>query len=274
MMTTDVAPRRRIVMQPRMLFALASVLGLASAAPAHFNMLLPQASSAKKGEPVTLTYQWGHPFEHQLFDAPAPEEVAVRTPDGKRIDLTQSLEKVTVASGDKKATAYRLKFTPEERGDYVFVLRTPAIWMEEDGEYLQDLVKVVLHVQQQNGWDRRDRPDFEFVPLTRPYGLRPGTVFQARVTQGEGAEHRAFADKLVEIERYNAAPPKELPPDEQITHTAKTDPNGVVTATLSDAGWWCLTAARPGGMMEREGKKVPLRQRSTLWVYVDEKPAK
>jgi uncharacterized GH25 family protein len=261
-------------MRPRMLLALVSVLGLASAAPAHFNMLLPQAASAKKGEPVTLTYQWGHPFEHQLFDAPAPEEVAVRTPDGKRIDLTKSLEKVAVASGDKKVTAYRLKFTPEERGDYVFVLRTPPIWMEEDGEYLQDTVKVVLHVQGQKGWDRRDRFDFEFAPLTRPYGLQPGMVFQAQIMQTEKAEPRPLADKLVEIERYNAAPPKELSPDEQMTRTAKTDPNGVVTATLTDAGWWCLTAARAGGEKERDGKKVPLRERTTLWVFVDEKPGK
>src|SRR6266849_5616998 len=110
MMTADVGPWRRTVMQPRMLLALVPVLGVASAASAHFNMLLPQSASAKKGEPVTLTYQWGHPFEHQLFDAPAPEELAVRTPDGKRLDLTKSLEKVALPGGDKKVTAYRLKF--------------------------------------------------------------------------------------------------------------------------------------------------------------------
>ena len=48
-------------------------LGLIAApASAHFNMLLPQTTGAKKGSPVMLLYQWGHPFEHQLFDAPAP----------------------------------------------------------------------------------------------------------------------------------------------------------------------------------------------------------
>jgi uncharacterized GH25 family protein len=259
-----------------MLVALVCLFCLPPAAPAHFNMLLPQSASAKKGEPVTLTYQWGHPFEHQLFDAPAPEEVAVRTPDGKRFDLTKSLEKIALPAGDKKVTAYRLKFTPEQRGDYVFVLRTPPIWMAEDGEYLQDLVKVVLHVQAQNGWDRRDRDDFEFAPLTRPYGLQPGMVVQAQILQRAPtrAGREPFAGKLVEIERYNAEAPKKLPPDEQMTRTAKTDPNGVVTATLTDAGWWCLTAARPAGEKERDGKKVPLRERTTLWVFVDEKPGK
>jgi uncharacterized GH25 family protein len=260
---------------PRLpLLALASLLCLPSTVPAHFNMLLPQSASAKKDEAVTLTYQWGHPFEHQLFDAPAPESVVVVAPDGTKTDLTKSLEKIMLPGGDKKVTAYRLKFTPDQRGDYVFVLRTPPIWMEEDGEYLQDTVKVVLHVQAQNGWDHNHRSDFEMSPLTRPYGLQPGMVFQARLWQGERAMRKPFADKLVEIERYNAEPPKKLPPDEQITRTAKTDPNGIVTCTLTDAGWWCLTAARPAGLKEREGKPVPVRQRTTLWVYVDEKPAK
>src|SRR5262249_44403221 len=260
------------------LLVIVSLFAFVSPSAAHYSMLLPDNWSAKKGESVTLTYQWGHPFEHQLFDAPAPEYVAVRTPDGtpddKWIDLTKSLEKVTLPGGEKKVTAYRLKFTPEQRGDYVFVLRTPPIWMEEDGEYLQDWVQVVLHVQAQKGWDQRFPAYFEFRPLTRPYGLQPGMVFQAWLVQNGSGKPQPVADKLVGIERYNAAPPKKLPPDEQITRTAKTDPNGVVTTTLTDAGWWCLTAARPYGEKERDGKKVPRRLRTTLWVYVDEKPGK
>ena len=55
----------------------------------------------------------------------------------------------------------------------------------------------------------------------------------------------ALARALVEIERYNAVVPKELPPDEQITRTAKTDPNGIFTCTLTEPGWWCLAATNP-----------------------------
>jgi len=119
-------------------------------------------------------------------------------------------------------TAYQLRFTPQQRGDYVFVLQTPAIWMEEDGEFLQDTVKVVLHVQAQKGWDATSRDDFEFVPLTRPYGLRSGMVFQAQIRAGvevrkapgaAGASYltqdsvKPLAGALVEVESYTAAPP-------------------------------------------------------------------
>ena len=53
----------------RILLSLAWLARAASCGQAHYNMLLPSSSWAKKGEVVTFTYQWGHPFEHQLFDA-------------------------------------------------------------------------------------------------------------------------------------------------------------------------------------------------------------
>jgi len=240
-------------------------------------MLLPQSASAKKGEALLVTYQWGHPFEHQLFDAPHPQSLIVLAPDGKKTELTDKLEKTTRKAGAKEVTAYQLRLTPQQRGDYVFVLQTPLIWMEEESEFLQDTVKVVLHVQAQKGWDAKSRDDFEFVPLTRPYGLRPGMVFQAEIydmskrTKNMLESARApLADRLVEVEHYNAAPPKELPPDEHITRTVKTDPNGIVTTTLTEPGWWCLTTVHAKRLREKDGKMYPIRERSTLWVFVDE----
>jgi uncharacterized GH25 family protein len=244
------------------------LLGGSCEASAHYNMLLPEAASGKKGEPVTLVYQWGHPFEHQLFDAPTPQSLLVFTPDGKKLDLTRSLEMGSETTADKKKVgAYRLKFTPELRGDYVFLLQTPPIWMEEDQEFLHDTVKTVLHVQAQQNWDLEQKEGFVLQPLTRPYGLQPGMVFQVQAT----LEGKAVARALVEVELYHAVPPKELPADEHMTRAVRTDPSGVATATLTEPGWWCLTAQRDGGKRERDGKFYPVRQRSTFWVHVDAK---
>jgi cobalt/nickel transport protein len=254
----------------RLALALA-LLGLANPpGRAHYNMLLPQPASAKPGQAVTVAYQWGHPFEHQLFDAPAPQSVIAVAPDGKKTDLTGSLEKVSLAGGDrKKVTAYRLRFTPRQRGDYLFILATPPIFMAEEKVFFQDTVKAVLHVEDQEGWDAGAGLALELTPLTRPYGLQPGMVFQAQAAAGG----KPVPGTLVEVEHYNPAPPRELPADEQVTRTAKTDPNGVVTCTLTEAGWWCLTAQRDGGRRKHQGKSYPVRQRSTLWVFVDEKVA-
>jgi len=263
--------------------ALAALALLTPDGLAHYHMLLPQSPSARKGEEVRLVFQWGHPFEHEIFDAMAPESLLVLAPDGQRTDWTKKLEKIAVpAAKGKQAAAFQLRFTPEARGDYVFMAVAPPVWMEEDGEWWQDVVKVVLHVQAQKGWDEGVRPEFEWLPLTRPYGLLPGMVFQAQIKgrvqlkkpEGDNPIPVApgaimpLAGSLVEVERYNAEPPKNLPPDEQITRRVKTDPNGTVTTTLTDPGWWCLTVTRLAGTREHEGKPRPLRQRSTLWVFV------
>ena len=244
----------------------------AAASQAHYNMLLPDSWSAKKGETVGITYQWGHPFEHQLFDAPLPEAVLLLSPGGaKTIDLSRTRQEIkVVGEGQKKVAAHRFQLTPEERGDYVIVLQVPPIWMEEEQEFLNDKVKAVLHVQAQKAWDREvssSEYPLDLVPLTRPYGLQPGMVFQAQVR----VLGKPVSGTLVEIERYNPAPPDKLPRDEHITRTAKSDPSGVVTATLTDPGWWCLTAQQDAGKKMHDGKEYPVRRRVTFWVYVDER---
>jgi cobalt/nickel transport protein len=249
--------------------ALLAILVGALPAGAHFPMLLPSAPAMRRGEAVTVLYQWGHPFEHQLFDAPDPLSVTVVAPDGKKTDLTGSLEKVDVPAGGHKVRAHRLRFAPASRGDHVLVLQAPPLWMDQDHEFLRDTVQVVLHVQAQHGWDARPCGEVGWVPLTRPYGLPAGMVFQAQAVVGG----KPLAGALVEIERLNDSPPRELPPDEQITRTARTDPNGVVTTTLPEPGWWCLTASTTGGSRMHQGKEYPVRRRLTLWVWVDERAA-
>jgi cobalt/nickel transport protein len=256
-------------MKKRIGLALPLVLLVLLTAPgqAHYHMLLPQSASTRLDKPVTLHFLWGHPFEHQLFNATAPRSLFVIAPSGKKTDLTKKLEAVPPPNGPKKPQVFRLRFTPRQRGDYVFVLTCVPVFMTAEKQFFEDTIKVVLHVEDQEGWDTHAGQPFELVPLTRPYGLQPGLVFQAQVLAGR----KPVKGTVVEIERYNAAPPKKLPPDEQVTRTAKTDPNGVVTYTLPEAGWWCLTAQRDGGTSKHKGKSYPVKQRTTFWVYVDEK---
>jgi cobalt/nickel transport protein len=268
----------RAIMHKLPVTTLAALLFSVTPAVGHFNMLLPEKASAKKGEAVTLVYQWGHPFEHQLFDAPQPERVYVVEPDGKRTDLQSTLEAFKIPAGEgKQALAYRLRFTPASRGDYVFVVRTRPIWMGEEGEFFEDTVKVVLHVQAQKGWDSSTGEPLEIVPMTRPYGLEPGMVFQSQLqwrAPGRETPVAPVITRPVEIEHYNPTPPQHLPSDEHVTRTARPDANGVVTSTLTEAGWWCVTASRPHGTREHDGKLRPVLERSTIWVFVDDKPSK
>lgn len=259
----------------RNLFCLALVvLGMViPTAEGHYHMLLLGPASTKRDEPVRLTFQFGHPFEHQLFDSTKPHSLVVLAPDGKKTDLLSMLEPASMAGSEgKKVRVFQLRFIPEQRGDYVFVAQTEPVWMEEDREFFVDTVKVVLHVQAQKGWDGQIAPTSEMTPLTRPYGLLPGMVFQVQTPQPESRSKSPRSQPIVEVERYHPRAPKELPPDELITRTVKADTTGVATTTLTEPGWWGLTAARDGGEREREGKTYPIKQRATLWVYVQEKP--
>jgi cobalt/nickel transport protein len=263
----------------RRTFALLLLLFSATTSVAHYNMLIPDKAWANKGDKVTFTYQFGHPFEHELFDAPEPKAVIVILPDGK----TQKIDKLTKielkGADGKKVTGYKFVFEPETRGDFTFVLQTPPIWMEESKEFWQDTVKVVLHVQTQKNWDAElelgtlANRSMQITPLTRPYGLLPGMVFQAQAVRDDFAIGIAGAE--IEIERYNSQPVKNPPPDELITFKTKTDRNGVFTFAFPDPGWWSMTSGYDVGKKKRrhkEGvKEGPLRERATFWLHVDEK---
>ena len=80
---------------------------------------------------------------------------------------------------------------------------------------------------------------------------------------------RAMLPAMVEIERYNRKPPEKIPADEFVTRAVKTDPAGVVTTTLPEAGWWGLTVDRPGrAVIKSSDKQITVKERCTLWVRV------
>lgn len=236
-----------------------TVLVGASFAHAHYHMLLPDKPAVKAGEAVTLTYQFGHPFEHELSDAAEPEVVYVVHPDATRTDLKKGLKKVAADGPEGKVTAYQFAFTPPKKGDYIAVAVSP---MFKGGKRpYQDVTKVVVHVESQKGWDNdavdADTVPFDLQPLTRPYGLTPGTAFHVDVLAADGKPVRRAP---VEVERYNATAPKALPADEFVTRTHRTSRTGTAVVTLGEPGWWGVTATRDG---EKE------QHRCTLWVYVD-----
>ena len=261
----------------RLSFLLVAV-GLTAAAPArgHYHILLPDRHSVKVGDAVTLTYVFGHPFEHDLFDTEKLSKATVFDADGKATDVLARVERVeTLGHEGRRITAYQYVFKPAARGDHTVLFESPPVWMPDEKQFVRDTARVTIHVETQRGWDARhgDATQFAVVPLTRPYGLRAGMVFRAAVhpNDANGVSH------LVEVERFNPQPPAALPTDEHVTLALKTDSQGTATTTLPDAGWWGITAVRryPAEAKvptrERDGKAYPLVERATLWVLVEDR---
>lgn len=252
----------------RSIAVVAAICLLTVDAQAHYHVLLPDKSDVAAGDEVKWSYRFGHPFEHEFFDASAPAAVYVVHPDGTRTDLTKTIEKYTFAgSAGKMVAGYRFAFTPPKRGDFTVVAVAPAVTLQGEDLPLKDVAKCVLHVRTQNGWDQRAVDEktapVELSPLTRPYGLSPGSTVQMEV-ETTTAERKPIGRCEIEIEKYNSAPPKALPPDEFVTRTARTDRAGSASVTLLESGWWAITANHDDGKV---------RHRSTFWMLVSE-PAK
>ena len=77
----------------KLILVLMVLVAVPAAVPAHYNMLLLSAPLVERGKEVTLTYQWGHPFEHELFDAPRPESLIAIAPDGTKRTCSRSSRK-------------------------------------------------------------------------------------------------------------------------------------------------------------------------------------
>lgn len=245
-------------MRGRWVGAAAALAMLAAAdAEAHFTTMIPRAAAFARGTEAVVDVFWGHPYEHVVFKTLPPEKLEAVDPRGRRAPLEAQ------PAGD----ALRFAYTPRRRGDHLLLLTGPRYWLEEERELVQDHVKLVLHVTTQEGWDRVAGERMEIVPLTRPYGLEAGFVFQGQVLY----EGKPLAGAPVEIEQYleKAPRPEDLPDDAMVTRAARTDPNGVVTFTLDEPGWWVIAASAPARTVLRNGKQVPLVERALFWVRVE-----
>lgn len=241
---------------------MAALVLVPGAASAHFAMLLAQKPSVRRGETAEIRYMVGHPFEHVLADAKPPACFEVIAPSGKRTDLLPQLEVHRTKGGG--ARIYTAPYTPTERGDALVCTETePHL---HGAALMQGFAKMVLHVQTQNGWERRAGHPLELVPLTRPYGIEAGTTVRVQLLKdGEPLEGVAL-----EVERYMPEPPPEelWPPDEFITRVERTGPGGVAGVTLTEPGWWVVGAEVEAGTAEHAGERYPLHLRAMLWVFV------
>ncbi len=245
----------------------AVVLAGVATAEAHFSVLMPEKVSVAPRGSVAVDYWVGHPYEHILANAAKPAELFAVAPGGDRQDLLAGVEQVGMKGQDDKTfTAWRAKLKADQRGDYTLVaVSQPTV---EDGRAHRAIVKAVVHARVQGDWDRNVGLPAEFVPLTRPYGLRPGMAFQVRLLKNG----QPLAGATVEFERYNPQPVAEsdLPAEEYITYAVKTGPDGIATMSFPQVGWWGITSEVDAGAIEIDGKQAPLSYHPTYWLLVDE----
>ena len=240
---------------------LAAAALIGGTAEAHCGMIIPSDSmvSQEDGRSVDLTLSFSHPFEGNGMVLDRPVSFTV-THDGERTDLMKDLTEATVM----EQPAYRLDYPLARPGTYVFAMEPQPYWEPAEDAFIVHYTKTYVSAfGDDEGWDAELGLRTEIVPMSKPFGLWAGNVFQGTVMlDGEPAPNAE-----VEVEYYNEDGTATAPSDLMITQTIKADGDGVFTYAAPAGGWWGFAALSTADeTMARDGVDKPVELGAVIWV--------
>jgi cobalt/nickel transport protein len=237
------------------------LLILAGPAIAHFGMIIPSDSMVMQSDPrtITVTLSFSHPFEGEGMELARPAAFGVMA-NGKKVDLLTSLSKTEVMGH----TAWDISYAVKRPGVYMFYMEPQPYWEPAEDCHIVHYTKtVVTAFGDDEGWDEEIGLKTEIVPLSKPYGLYAGNVFQGIVK----LDGKPVPFCEVEVEYYNKDGTAHAPTDYMVTQTIKADANGVFTYSAPAAGWWGFAALNTSKEKIRD-KDVEMG--AVLWVRFHE----
>jgi len=244
----------------------AMMAGVMNTAAAHFQMIIPSDDMVKQKESrkLNLDVLFWHPFEGIGMNMVKPAQFGVVN-SGKTTDLLSNLKAVKKKdrAGDTM-DAYVLDYSIRRPGDHIFFIEPKPYWEPAEESFIVHYTKVIVNAfGLEEGWDQEVGLKTEITPLTRPYGLYSGNVFQGIVkVKGEPVP---FAE--VEVEYYDEKGELSAEADPMITQVVKADKNGVFTYAMPKSGWWGFAALNEDDKtMRHEGKDYPVEIGAVLWV--------
>ena len=160
---------------------LAGVMVFMAAGPvgAHFGMLIPSKATVSQSDPKTLEVQisFSHPFEMNGMDMAKPKAFGVMAGSSKE-DLLGTLKPIQVMG----KAAWSAQYSIKKPGVYIFYVDPEPYWEPAEDTFIMHYTKVVVPAfGDEEGWDKEVGQKIEIVPLTRPFGLYAGNVFQGIV---------------------------------------------------------------------------------------------
>lgn len=239
------------------------LLSLPGSASAHFQTLIPSLDivSGTSERSINLDLVFTHPMlRGPVITMGKPLRFGVMGPNGRE-DLLPRLQ----AGPNGSATTYQTQYRFNRPGDYRFYLEPAAYWEPSEGVMIKHYTKVVVSAYAgAESWDQLVDFPVEIDPLTRPYGLWTGNLFQGVVKQA--GEPVPFAELEVEWLNDGSVTP---PSDPYITQHIRADANGTFSYALPHAGWWGFAALIEGDetVSNPQGEAVPLEQGALIWIF-------
>ncbi|NVM20402.1 MAG: DUF4198 domain-containing protein [Desulfobacterales bacterium] len=248
-------------MKKSTIFALLLALALAAPASAHFGMVIPSDQMVMQGENtnIKVDLRFWHPFEGIGMELAKPARFGVVI-NGKKTDLSGSLMPAKTKGRQTWSASYKIR----RPGVYAFYMEPRPYWEPAEDCYIIHYTKTVVSAfGDDEGWDEEIGLKTEIVPLSKPYGLYAGNVFQGIVKlNGKPVPYAA-----VEVEYFNKGSKFKAPTDYMVAQTVKADGNGVFTYAAPRAGWWGFAALNTSDTkIKHKGEDKEVELGAILWV--------
>lgn len=244
-------------------FVVAAVMLSVFSAPAlaHYGMVIPSDSMVMQEDSRTirLALSFSHPFEMIGMELDKPKVFAVNA-NGKTIDLISGLKKTKVMDH----TGWQVDYPVKRPGVYMFYMEPRPYWEPAEDCFIVHYTKtVVTAFGDDEGWDAEIGLKTEIVPLSKPYGLYAGNVFQG-IVKFNG---KPVPGSEVEVEYYNQDGKATAPTDYMVTQTIKADQNGVFTYSVPRSGWWGFAALNTADFkIKHDGDEKDVELGAVIWV--------
>jgi len=233
----------------------------AQSVSAHYGMVIPSDSMVIQGDDktITLEFSFSHPFEGIGMDLAKPKTVSVISGDHKQ-NLMNKLKEIKVMGKKAWKTEYRIN----RPGVYQFFMEPEPYWEPVEDCFIIHYTKtVVTAFEDDERWDEEIGLKTEIVPLSKPFGLFAGNLFQGIVKLN--GKPVPYAE--VEVEYYNEDGKSHAPTPYMITQTIKADQNGVFSYAVPKAGWWGFAALNTADFkLKMKGQKKDVELGAVIWV--------
>lgn len=234
---------------------------ISSPAAAHYGMVIPSDSMVMQQDKRTVQLQlsFSHPFEGIGMNLVKPRVFLVDL-NGKQTSLLKQLQSSKVMGHQ----AWSLDYAVKRPGVHAFYMEPQPYWEPTEDCYIIHYTKTVITAfGVDDDWDRELGLKTEIVPLSKPYGLYAGNVFQGVVK----LDGKPVANAMVEVEYYNQTSQVAAPTEMMVTQTIKADQNGVFTYATPAAGWWGFAALNTADYkLDYQGTKKDVELGAVLWV--------
>ena len=249
----------------KFVLALLSLSLTTTSAIAHYGMIIPSDNmlSQEEGRSIDLSLSFSHPFELLGMVLEPPEAFTVMH-DNETISLLEKLEPAEIMG----QPGFRLNFPMSRPGTYVFALTPKPYWEPEEDAFITHFTKTYVSAYgDDDGWDAELGLKTEIVPLTKPFALWEGNVFQGIVK----LDGQAVPYAEVEVEFFNEKGEATAPSDLMITQTIKADAAGVFTYAPPSSGWWGFAALNTADEpLLFEGAEKAHELGAVIWVHFEE----